>query len=600
MQALILAAGMGKRLQKYTRNQTKCMIEVAGKTLLEHACDALKAAGIHKLILVAGYHGEELISYSKGHIDDMEIEYVTNKDFDSTNNIFSLYLARDYLKRDDTILLESDLIFDPAIINEMVASEKPNLAAVAEYEYWMDGTVCRLGENGNIEEFIDKSDFNYALTSQYYKTVNIYKFSKEFAEKRYIPFLETYIRVYGSDQYYESVLKIISHINRMDLQAFDVGKHKWYEIDNAQDYDIAETMFQKTDKRLAGYEYHFGGYWRFPGVKDFCYLVNPYFPSEQMINQLQFMFKSLLTQYPSGMRTQKINAGKYFNIDEECILVGNGAAELINVLGRISCGTIGVPRPSFNEYVRCFDNCDKVYINSRNNDFAIFYEDIENIAGEINTLVLVNPDNPSGYFIEKDEMLRIIDLCCERGIKCVIDESFIDFSDENHRYTLIDQMILNKYSNLVVIKSISKSYGVPGCRLGVLATSDKEYIEKIRKNMAIWNINSFGEYLLEIMPLYTKNYWDACNKLADERKWFTGELNKFDFFEVYSSQANYIMCRVKGFNSRELATKLLDHDFLIKDLSLKDGFDGEAYIRLAVKDRTENEALLNVLRYIND
>lgn len=601
MQAIMLAAGMGKRLQKYTQGQTKCMLNVAGKTLLEYACDALKAAGVNKLILVVGYQSDKLIKYALDTIKDMDFEFVYNVDYEKTNNIYSLYLARNYLQKDDTILLESDLIYDSSIIRDLVEDANANLAVVSKYEYWMDGTVCKLDKDGNIEEFVEKKDFDFDNVSQYYKTVNIYKFSKEFATYKYIPFLEAYINVYGKNQYYESVLKIISHINKLDLKAFDIGEKKWYEIDNSHDYDIAETMFQRKEKRLLSYELHYGGYWRFPKIYDYCYLVNPYFPTKQLKTQLKYMFDNLLTQYPSGMKVQKISACRIFNVNEENILVGNGAAELINVVGRIFNGVVGVPSPIFNEYLRCFEKNEKIFIVSDNDDFAVDKDKILRVLDKIQLLVLVNPDNPSGAFLPYADMIEIIESCKKHNVMCLVDESFVDFADASARYTLVEQKILDRFPNLVVIKSISKSYGIPGIRLGILATSDIAFLKQIESNLAIWNINSFAEYFLEIFPLYKRNYILACNQLGEERERFAKGLRDITYLKVYPSQANYILCRVTDIKSRELANLMLEnYDILIKDLSTKTGFDGKQYIRIAIKSKEENDFLLEALRKIGE
>ena len=184
MQALILAAGMGRRMGKYTESATKCMVTVAGKTLLERAVEALKEAGINKLILVIGYEAEKVREYVAIKNFGIQIEYVYNYDYETTNNIYSLYLARDYLEKDDTILLESDLIFESEIIKKVVESKEKNMAVVAKYEHWMDGTVVVLDHKKRIIDFIDKTRFKYEDADSYYKTVNIYKFSKEFSDKR--------------------------------------------------------------------------------------------------------------------------------------------------------------------------------------------------------------------------------------------------------------------------------------------------------------------------------------------------------------------------------------------------------------------------------
>ena len=175
MQGLMLAAGMGKRLGKYTQGNTKCMLEVAGETLIERAVNALKSAGIHRLIMVVGYKSENLKNFIKQKIKDMEIIFIDNDNYDKSNNIYSLYLAKDWLEKDDTIMLESDLIFEDRMIQELVANKNKDVALVAKYEQWMDGTVVTIDSKNRITEFIEKKDFRFDRIDEYYKTVNIYK-----------------------------------------------------------------------------------------------------------------------------------------------------------------------------------------------------------------------------------------------------------------------------------------------------------------------------------------------------------------------------------------------------------------------------------------
>ena len=278
MQGLMLAAGMGKRLGKYTQGNTKCMLEVAGETLIERAVNALKSAGIHRLIMVVGYKSENLKNFIKQKIKDMEIIFIDNDNYDKSNNIYSLYLAKDWLEKDDTIMLESDLIFEDRMIQELVANKNKDVALVAKYEQWMDGTVVTIDSKNRITEFIEKKDFRFDRIDEYYKTVNIYKLSKEFSKNQYIPFLEAYMKAYGINEYYELALKAIAHLSRSTLKALPIGDIKWYEIDDAQDYDIVNCLFSKPEDTIKMYQKRFGGYWRFNNIKDYCYLVNPYFP----------------------------------------------------------------------------------------------------------------------------------------------------------------------------------------------------------------------------------------------------------------------------------------------------------------------------------
>lgn len=600
MQGLMLAAGMGKRLGKYTQGNTKCMLEVAGETLIERAVNALKSAGIHRLIMVVGYKSENLKNFIKQKIKDMEIIFIDNDNYDKSNNIYSLYLAKDWLEKDDTIMLESDLIFEDRMIQELVANKNKDVALVAKYEQWMDGTVVTIDSKNRITEFIEKKDFRFDRIDEYYKTVNIYKLSKEFSKNQYIPFLEAYMKAYGINEYYELALKAIAHLSRSTLKALPIGDIKWYEIDDAQDYDIVNCLFSKPEDTIKMYQKRFGGYWRFNNIKDYCYLVNPYFPPQNMINKMMYLSKELISSYPSGLNIQNINAGRLFGIDETEILVGNGAAELINVLGHLLKGKMALSIPAFNEYERCFKSCQIIELDSKTNGYKLDPNKILEIIDTVDSIAIINPDNPSGDFIKFDDMMKIIEKADTQNKKIIVDESFIDFADADVRYTLLNSKILERYKNLIVIKSIGKSYGVPGIRLGILASGNKELLSTIREEMAIWNINAFGEYYLQIATLYTKEYKKSCELIAKERSSFISKLKQIPYLKPYESQANYIMCRLEGRNSTALANYLIkNYSILIKDLKNKKGFENVDFIRLAVKSTKDNDELIEALKGFN-
>lgn len=605
MQAVMLAAGMGKRLGKYTKGNTKCMLEVNGKTLIERTIEALLASGggVTKLIVVTGYQGDNLKRFlteecTNPKIKELEIEFIENPIYDKTNNIYSLYLAKDKLKEDDTILLESDLIYDYSLIKRLIEAPEENLVSVAKYEQWMDGTVIKIDDENNVVEFIEKKNFDYNEIEKYYKTVNIYKFGKEFLNNIFIPFLESYIKAYGENEYYELVLKIIAHLSRSELKALDVSDIPWYEIDDAQDLDIAKCIFSKGKEKLENFQKRYGGYWRFENIIDYCYLVNPYFPPKQMIEKMNYFSHNLITQYPSGQKIECINASRLFDVEEEYLCVGNGAAELINALGRILKGKMYVTKTAFNEYFRCFHNCEFTLFDMQKKEFQYDLEDIMKNTLNNDIICLVNPDNPTGAFITQEEIMPILDKCKELNKIVIFDESFIDFADKEKRYTLLTNEILNQYDNLIVIKSISKSYGIPGIRLGVLATSNKTLMQQIKKYISIWNINSYGEYFLQIANLYKKDYVSACEKIAEERKIFSQELAKLPGLYVYPSQANYLLCSLENYDSTNLAIELLENNIFIKDLKTKSSFKDMDYIRLAIRTREENEELIYTLTKI--
>ena len=211
-------------------------------------------------------------------------------------------------------------------------------------------------------------------------------------------------------------------------------------------------------------------------------------------------------------------------------------------------------------------------------------------------MVLVNPDNPSGNFIPLDGLHQLVAWADRKGIRLLVDESFVDFSDGGESNTLLRNGILAASPHLVVMKSISKSYGVPGLRLGVLASADETLVASLKKEVAIWNINSFAEYYMQIFGKYQADYEKACAAFRRERDRFYNELNKVDFLKVLPSQANYFLCRVtRKYTATSLATILLDkYGILIKDCSGKKGLEKE-YVRIAVRDRQDNNRLLEVL-----
>ncbi|MBR4028822.1 MAG: aminotransferase class I/II-fold pyridoxal phosphate-dependent enzyme [Alistipes sp.] len=602
MQAIILAAGMGRRLGELTNGNTKCMLEVNGVRLIHRVLDSLHETGIRRVVLVVGYKAENVKELIGDKYKDMEIIYVDNEVYNKTNNIYSLFLAREYLTADDTILLESDLIFEGSLLNKLIEHPYPNLALVDKYESWMDGTVVTLDSDNNIVEFLAKDKFKYSDISSYYKTVNIYKFSREFSQTHYVPFLEAYCHALGNNEYYEQVLKVITMLDDSPLKALPLSGEKWYEIDDIQDLDIASSIFAVTDEeRYRNISSRFGGYWRYPHLLDFCYLVNPYFPPQQMVDEMMASFSTLLREYPSGMRVNSLLAGKYFGVKQEYIVVGNGAAELIKAFVERHTSKIGVIYPTFEEYPNRSTKDMIVSYLPTNNDMRYDAEDIMRFFSDkdIKTLLLINPDNPSGNYIPYSDLLSLIAWTKERGVEFIVDESFVDFVDAEGEISLLRSDILAENTHLYVVKSISKSYGVPGLRLGVLASGDTQTIARLKKEVAIWNINSFGEFYMQIYEKYHKEYLKACELFREERKLFSEELSQVPYLRVIPSQANYFLCELMTdkFSSKELAVRLLaDHDILIKDCSGKSAFSRGSYIRLAVRDRKDNHKLTEALK----
>lgn len=600
MQAIILAAGMGKRLKDLTQNNTKCMVKVNGVTLIDRMLHQIEKQHLSRIVIVVGYEGQKLIDYIATLDIQTPIVYVNNPIYDKTNNIYSLALAKDWLCKEDTLLFESDLIFEDAVIDALVKDPRETLALVDKYESWMDGTCVKLSDDDDIEAFVPGKKFKFNEIDSYYKTVNIYKFSKHFSETHYVPFLDAYQSALGQNEYYEQVLRVITMLDEPEIKAKRLNGQLWYEIDDIQDLDIATSMFiPDEDQRVELLSGRYGGYWRYPQLIDFCYLVNPYYPPQKLMDEIKASFEKLITQYPSGMRVNSLLAAKNFGVHQENILVGNGAAELIKSLMSDFTGKLGIIRPTFEEYGHRYREEDIIAYWPENDEFKYSAQDIMDFFGDkdIQNLVLINPDNPSGNYIEKKDVLKLVEWTEQKGIKFLVDESFVDFADELDS-SIIVQDILDSHKNLYVMKSISKSYGVPGLRLGVLASGDTETIARLKKDVAIWNINSFAEFYMQIEEKYKKDYVAALVKFREERARYVEELSMIPGLRVIPTQANYVMAEVTtGMTAKELNRKLIvKHNLLIKNLVAKIQQDGRQYIRLAVKTTEEDNKLIAAIK----
>ena len=599
MQAIILAAGMGKRLGELTERNTKCMVKVDGITLIERMLRILDKKKLSRIILVVGYQYENLTKFVDSLNIATPIEYIINEVYYKTNNIFSLSLAKERMMQEDTLLLESDLIFEERLIDLLIDDKRDSLALVDKFESWMDGTCIVVDQEDNITDFIQGKSLQFYEKERYYKTVNIYKFGADFSKNVYVPFLEAYAKVMGNNEYYETVIKLILLLDKNTMKAKRLNGQLWYEIDDVQDLDIAETLFiENPEEKYQHLMKRYGGYWRFPHYIDYCYLVNPYFPTRRMKEELESNFEALMRQYPSGMNVNTLLAAKCFSLHEEHIVIGNGAAELIKGLLEQLGGTLGVIRPTFEEYPNRWGESCVEYDCTVDNFTYTADSLIEYFSrNQINNLVLINPDNPSGHFLSKKEIGKILEWCKTNEINLILDESFLDFA-EGKNNSLLSERILCKNPNLYIVKSISKSYGVPGLRLGILASGNTSMIDYLKHNLSIWNINSMAEFFMQILDKYKDDYRISLEKLKKERKHFYNELCGIDNLKVYPSQANYFLCELlNGLDSKKLAGALLEKNILIKDLSGKIK-NGKQYIRTAIRTEEENEVLLKNIKNI--
>lgn len=237
MKAIILVAGMGSRLQPLTNNIPKCMVPVDGQPILVRALNRLNELKIiDEVFLVVGYLAEYIKKTIGSSYLDMKISYIENDKYESTNNVYSLYLTCDRVN-DGCILLEGDIIFDGEILSELQKSEGDCCIVGTKYNREsMNGTIVFTNKRNEVNNLvIKKHQDTSTMFEKAYKTVNIYKFNKYFWTKKFVPYLKTYIQTGDLNSYYELVLGSLIYLQEDKIQLLEVSEDSWTEIDDVED-----------------------------------------------------------------------------------------------------------------------------------------------------------------------------------------------------------------------------------------------------------------------------------------------------------------------------------------------------------------------------
>lgn len=601
MQAIILADVQVNNINEQKNNNLKCMTEINGVTLIERMLKQLDSCNLDRIVIVDGYLKNLLEQFISTLSLNTPIQYIYNDKYLETGNIYSIYLAKEFLCKTDFLIIDSNLMLDDQIITDLIKDNRDAIAVLDQYKSWMTGKTVELNDKKEIIGFQRNNEINHLTLKKSFKTVGIYKFSAQYFKKYFLPYLETYLKVAGEKESIEIIIEILSLALNLKVNSYFINSNRWYAINDIQDIDLASTLFSEDEELVAEKMFgSWGGYWRYPKYLDYFYLVTPYYPTKELVEELKANFEDLLFQYPSGMKVNSLLAAKEFNVKQGNIVIGNGAAELIKSIMTTITGRTGFIKPTFEEYPNRLTKEEHVDFYITSDDFTYNAEDIIHYFKdkEIKNLILVNPENPSGNYINKKSMRKLLEWTKEQHIKLIIDESFVDFVDEEDP-TLIKQEILDEFNNLYVIKSISKSYGVPGLRLGILASADFMTIAWMKKDVSIWNINSFAEFYMQIAGKYRKDYENALARFREERISFQNALADIDGIRVIPSQSNYIMVELlNGIDAEWLKEKMLiDEEIFIKTLGKKIK-NGKNYLRLAIRDHSDNTRFIEALKRV--
>ena len=595
--AVILAAGKGNRLLPLTADLPKCMVEVGGEPLLERALHALASHGVTEAVIVIGYEGRVIRERIGSCFAGVDIVYVDAPDFETTNNIRSLWDARDYLDR-DILLIEADVVFDPGVVAALLR-EPGSSAAVAPDGPALSGTVVRRDDHDRVTSFILGADQGPGFdSSDAFKTVNIYLLREQLLRDRLVPHLCSVIEAGHSDRYYETILAdSVADGSLLDLAAVDVSTDRWYEIDDHRDLDAAEFLFLDRDAQFDRIQQLHGSYWRY-GFTDHSYLYNMHFPPPAMLKVFGDSLHEIITNYPVGQKSLARLVSDWTGADEDHLAVANGAAELIKILGGQFVQRLTIPTPSFNEYEEVIDASG---LNRFPLDPVTFGLDVDAfaesaIAWKSDTAVVVTPNNPTAVTVPRDEVLRLAHRLGAEGCRLVVDESFIEFSRGGVAGS-VEEMV-EAVPNLVIIKSMSKVFGIAGLRIGYLLSSDRKFIDTVRGALPIWNINGLAEDFLRSLGRYRTEFAESCELTRVACAKLYADLLAMPGIDPIEPDANFILCKLgeSAPSGPEFARRLyVEQNILVKDCAAKSMQEADRYLRIASRTLPENRRLVQAL-----
>lgn len=589
MKALVLTAGLGRRMQPLTADQHKTLLEIApGRTILGRIVESLVAVGIGDIVVVTGYRAAEIREYLHTHFADLEFTFVHNARYEETNNIHSMALAFEQVSfSDGVVLVESDLIYDDSVLPILMGCTEANVALVDDYRPGLDGTVVRMDAQGTIVDVVPGSrqgdHFDFSAT---FKTLNIYRFSGDFCTSTFAPLLRFYARAIDDNCYYELILGMLISIGNARIHGAMVLPGSWAEVDDPVDLHHAQLMSDPTHRRQL-LDRAWGGYWGLEMI-DFAFIRNMHYPTPQVITEIRLQLPELMFNYGSaqGILDQKL--AWYLQVPSRNVVAINGASQFFPWAAReFSARPAFIPSPTFGEWHRVVPNA----WTYRDDGFAGVDLPTEIPPGSV--VIVVNPNNPTGTVIPTS---RIVELArAHPDSLIVVDESFIPFCDEE---SIIDVLEREPLVNVVVLQSLSKALGVPGVRIGFAYSANTEILDAFRSDLPIWNMNSVAEKFVELLLKNRLALQESFAQTIQDRQDLSARLAALPIVaRVAPSGANFVMAEltIDAAASSQLADEMLASEGIyVKEISGKFD-DGLARWRLAVRTPADHIVLADAM-----
>lgn len=598
--AVILAAGLGDRLRPLTTNLPKCLVEVGGQPILLRALRALAAQGVQQAVIVVGHKAEAVRHRVGSHFAGLDIRYVDAPRYATTNNICSLWDAREYCD-EDILLVEGDIVFDAEVIARLLEKRGSSMA-VAPFRPSLSGTAVYLDATGRVTEFALKADQGDQFeTADAFKTVNIYLLRASQLRSEIVPRLCAQVERGRVGDYYESVFRdLVADGAITNLTGVDVSADRWCEVDDHRDLDVAEFVFMDREAQFERIQHLHGSYWRY-GIVDHSYLYNLHFPPQAMLESFRAELPEIVTNYPVGQHELMRLVSEWTGAAEDHLVVANGAAELIKLLGQHLVTRLTIPVPSFNEYenVLTAEQLNRFPLDPRTFELDVDAFAESAIRSGSNFAVVVTPNNPTARSVDRQDLLQLASRLASASCRLIVDESFLEFSRVGSAGSIESEV--EAYPNIVVLKSMSKVFGIAGLRLGYLLTADRKLAAGVRDQLPIWNVNGLAEAFLRSIGQYRRGFAASCVLVQQAAHDLFTQLNAVPGLQPLEPDANFVFCRITapGITAPALVRRLyVEHGILIKDCASKSMPQADRFLRIASRTPDENRRLVQAIELI--
>ncbi len=309
-----------------------------------------------------------------------------------------------------------------------------------------------------------------------------------------------------------------------------------------------------------------------------------------------------IVHYPDP-KAQALKAAlsERYQLSEKQILLGNGAAELFYLfLHMVRPKRVGIPVPSFGEYQRAAEAAGAEIIFSplqADDGFAPDIEQWKRTWENVDCIFIGNPNNPTGKLLTRAQLAEYLPFWETHGVWTVVDESFLDFLPDEKNYSVRD--LTRQYKHLLVVRSLTKFYAMPGLRLG-FASAHPDLVKRLEQGKDVWNVNSLAQ-AAGVAALGLKEYHRKSREFVQgEKDWLYDRLCSVRGLKPIKPSVNFIMVSVAdtGLTSSELTARMRRQGILVRDCVNYTGLEGHQYIRVAVRSHAENEQMLKALEAI--